>query len=66
VFFEFLTPFTLGVCNFLISNPLSTIASVSAAPSGGVQVLVYTRSKGALPLDLACPELLSVWSPADP
>jgi hypothetical protein len=41
-FFEFLTPFTLGGCNFLISNQFSTIVIVSDAPRRGVQVLVWT------------------------
>jgi len=37
-FFEFLTPFTLGGCNFLTSIPFSTIFNVPNAPIGGVQV----------------------------
>jgi hypothetical protein len=39
VFLEFLTPLLLGGCNFLISNPFSTIVIVSDAPGGAVQVL---------------------------
>jgi hypothetical protein len=39
VFFEFLTLFTLGDHNFLISNPFSTILIVLDAPRGGLQVL---------------------------
>jgi hypothetical protein len=38
LFFEFLTPFTLGGHNFLVSNPFLTIVSVPDAPIGGVQV----------------------------
>jgi len=37
-FLEFLTPFTLGGHNFLISNLFSTILSVLDAPRGGLQV----------------------------
>jgi len=39
VFFQFLTPFTSGGHNFLISNPFLTIVSVSDVTRGGVQVL---------------------------
>jgi hypothetical protein len=39
VFFEFLTPFTLGGHNFLISNPFLTILTVLDAPRGGLQTL---------------------------
>jgi hypothetical protein len=39
VVFEFLTLFTLGGDNFLISNLFSTIVSMSDAPRGGVQIL---------------------------
>jgi len=35
-FFEFLTPFTLGGHNFLISNPFWMIASVLDVSRGGV------------------------------
>jgi hypothetical protein len=35
-FFEFLASFTLGGCNFLISNSFFTIANVLDAPRGGV------------------------------
>ncbi len=38
-FSEFLTPFTLGGHNFLISNSFSTILSVLDAPRRGLQVL---------------------------
>ncbi len=37
-FFEFLTLFSLRGHNFLISNPLLTIVSVSDASRGGVQI----------------------------
>jgi hypothetical protein len=63
--FEFLTLFTLVGHNFLISNPFSTIVSVSNAPGGGVQVLFGHKNNGALPLDLAFPEQLNVQSPID-
>ncbi len=62
-FFEFLTPFTLGGHNFLISNLFSMIVSVSNVPRGGFKFCLDTRNNGALPLDPACPECLSVWSP---
>jgi hypothetical protein len=39
VFLEFLTPFTLGGHNFIISNLFSTIVNESNALKGGVQVL---------------------------
>jgi hypothetical protein len=39
LFFNFLTLFTLGGYNFLISNLFLTIVSVSNAPKGRVQVL---------------------------
>ncbi len=38
-FFEFLTPFTLGGHNFLISNPVLMIANVLDVPRGEVEVL---------------------------
>jgi len=49
-FFEFLTPFTLGGHNFLISNPFSTIVSVFDAPRGGIQVLCGHQKQWSLPL----------------
>jgi hypothetical protein len=36
--FDFLTPFTLGAHNFLVSNLFLTIVNVPDAPRGGVQV----------------------------
>jgi hypothetical protein len=38
-FFEFMASFSLRANNFLISNPLLTIVSVSDASRGGVQIL---------------------------
>jgi hypothetical protein len=38
-FVEFLTPFTLGGCNFPIFNLFLTIVGVLDPPRGGVQVL---------------------------
>ncbi len=63
-FNEFLTPFILVGCNFLISYLFFQIVSVSDAPRGGVQVLFRHQKYRALPLDPACPERLSVRSPA--
>jgi hypothetical protein len=62
-FFEFLTPFTSGSCNFLISNPFLTIVSVADAPRGGIQICFNTKNNRDLPLHPACPEHLSVRSP---
>jgi hypothetical protein len=39
LFFEFLTPCTLGGYNVFISNPFSMIVSVSDVPRGGIQIL---------------------------
>jgi hypothetical protein len=50
VFFEFLTPFTLGDHNFLISNPFSTILIVLDAPRGGLQVLFGHHNQQNLPV----------------
>jgi hypothetical protein len=49
-FFEFLTPFTLGGCNFLFSNPFSTIVLVWDAPRGGIQVLLGHHKQQSPPL----------------
>jgi hypothetical protein len=54
-FFEFLTPFTLGGRNFLISNPFSTIVSVSDASGKGVQVLFEHQKQWNLPLGFGMP-----------
>jgi hypothetical protein len=54
-FFEFLTPFTLGGRNFLISNPFSTIVSVSDASGKGVQVLFGHQKQWNLPLGFGMP-----------
>ncbi len=61
-FKKFLTPFTSGGCNFLNSILCLAIFSVLNAPIGGVQVFLNIRNNRALPLDLACPKCLSVWS----
>jgi hypothetical protein len=63
-FFQFLTPSTLRVGSFLISNPFLKNFSGLDAPRGEIQVVLDTRNNGALPLDPACPERLSVRSPA--
>jgi hypothetical protein len=49
VYFKFLAPCTLRGCNFLISNPFSTIVSVSDAPRGGVQVLFEHQKQQSPP-----------------
>jgi hypothetical protein len=41
-FFEFLTPSTLGCCNFLNSNRFLIIFNAPHAPMEGVQVLLGT------------------------
>ncbi len=58
-FFEFLTPSTLRGHNFLNSIMFFMIFSASNVPIGEVQVLL-TKNNGALPLDLARLECLSV------
>ncbi len=50
VFFEFLTPFTLGDHNFLISNPFLTILIVLDEPRGGLQVLFRHQNQQNPPL----------------
>ncbi len=47
-FFEFLTPFTLGGHNFLISNPFLTILIVLDVPKREFNFCLDTRSNGAL------------------
>jgi hypothetical protein len=49
-FYLFLTPFMLGVHDFLISNPFSTIVNVSNVPRGGVQVLFGNQKQQSPPL----------------
>jgi hypothetical protein len=44
LFFEFLSPFTVGGHNFFISNPFLMIFSVLDAPRGGFQVFLDTRN----------------------
>jgi hypothetical protein len=56
-FFEFLTPSTLGGCNFLNFNSFLTIFSAQDASAGGVQVLFGHQKQQSLPSDLACLEL---------
>jgi hypothetical protein len=51
VFFEFLTPFTLGDHNFLISNPFFTILIVLDAPRARPQVLFGQQNQQNPPLD---------------
>jgi len=63
--FEFLNPYTLGGCNFLISNSFSMIVNVSNAPRGEFKFCLDVKNNGALPLDPACPERLNVRSQAD-
>jgi hypothetical protein len=40
------------------------IISVPDMPRGGIQVLFEHQKQQNPPLDLACPNYLSVWSPA--
>jgi len=49
-FLEFLTPFTLGGHNFLISDMFSTILSVLDAPKGGLQVFFAHQKQQSPPL----------------
>jgi len=51
--------------NFFISNLFSTSVNLSDVPKGGVQVFFRHQKQQSLPLDPACRERLSVWSPAD-
>jgi hypothetical protein len=48
---EFLTPFTLGGHNFLISNLFSMILSVLDAPRGGLQVCFAHQKRHSPPRD---------------
>jgi hypothetical protein len=59
-FFEFLTPFTLRGHNFLNSIPFLTIFCLLNVTIWRVQVCLNTKNNGALPLDLACFECISV------
>ncbi|CAK9257327.1 unnamed protein product, partial [Sphagnum jensenii] len=58
VFWEFLTPFILGGCNFFISNPFSMIVSVLDVPREGVQILLGHQKQQSPPFE-ACPKCLS-------
>jgi hypothetical protein len=55
LFFEFLTPFTLGAHNFLISNLFLTIVCVPDAPRGGVQVFFGHHKELSYPLRSSLP-----------
>jgi len=63
LFFSFWLPLLWGVITF--SNLLSFLTIFSAWNTliGMVQVCLNTKNNGTLPLDLACPERLNVWSP---
>jgi hypothetical protein len=60
--FYFLTLSNFGGCNFLNSNLFLTIFSAPNAPIRRVQVFLNTKNNGALLLDPACLEHLSVHS----
>jgi hypothetical protein len=59
-FCEFFTPFTLKGHNFFKFILFLTIFNALDAPIGGVQVFLNKNNNGALSLDLACIERLSV------
>jgi hypothetical protein len=59
-FFEFLTPYTWKGRNFFNSIIFLMIFSALNAPIGKVQVLFRHQNNGAVPLDLAYLEHLSV------
>jgi hypothetical protein len=61
-FFDFLTPSTLGGCNFLNSIMFLTIFSAPHVPISRFKFFLDTRNNGAFPLDPAYPKLLSVLS----
>ncbi len=56
LFFQFLTLFKFGGYNFLISNLFCQMCQE------GFKFCLDIRTNGALPLDLACPDHLSVGS----
>ncbi len=60
-FFEFLTPSTLGGCNFLNSNPFLMISNAPDASIGGVQVLFGLQKQWSPPLGSGLPWALK-WS----
>ncbi len=63
-YFEFLTPFILRGHKFLNSNPFFMISCVyEMCQQEGFQFCFNTRNNDVLPLDLTCPEHLSVCSP---
>jgi hypothetical protein len=55
LFFNFLTPSTLGGRNFLNSNPFLTIFSARDVPIRGVQVLLGHHKQQSLPLGSGLP-----------
>ncbi len=55
LFFEFLTPFTLGGINFFNSNTFLMIFRAPNAPIGGVQVLFGHGKQWSLPLASGLP-----------
>jgi len=54
-FLKFLTPFTLGGHNFLISNLFFIIVSVSDVPRGQVQVFFGQQEQQSPPLESGLP-----------
>jgi hypothetical protein len=65
LFFEFLTPFTLWGCNFLIFSLFSMMVSVWNVPRRGFKFCLDNINNITLPLNLAYPECLNVWSLAN-
>ncbi len=62
MFFLVIDPFNLGGYNFLNSNPFLTIFSAPNASIGGFKFFLSIKNNGALLLDMACLEHLSVHS----
>ncbi len=60
LFFEFLTPSTLGGHNIINFISFLMIFSALEVPIGKVQVFSYTKKNGTFPLDMACLEYLNV------
>ncbi len=60
LFFEILTPSTLGGHNFLNSILFFMTLNVLEAPIEGFKFCLNTRNNGPVPLDMACPKRLSV------
>ncbi len=59
-FFEFLTPFILGVITFSLLIRFRQLLVCQMCQEEGFKFCLDTRSNGALPFDPACPECLSV------